>query len=170
MAYQALSLFYYTALPCLHQCLLHTSSTFYSSSFYTLYAISLQCTIPQMCISSPTFCLLVHTSILLHNDNPSLFFVLHSYSLCCLCACNIRSASACSLCAKFLHNLSALSDHHRDSSASLVIYHSFSITVCYIEIPQPLWQFETLGLLCDSRAHLLCFSYRLQHLSICQSP
>jgi hypothetical protein len=59
-----------------------------------------------------------------------LFFVLHSYSLICLCACNICNASACSLCTKFLHNLSALSDHRRDSSASLVIYHLFSITVC----------------------------------------
>jgi hypothetical protein len=37
-----------------------------------------------------------------------------------------------------------------------------SITVCYTEIPQPLWQFETLRLLCDSRTHLLCFSYRPQ--------
>ena len=68
-----------------------------------------------------------------------LFFVSHSYSLCCLCACNIHNASACSLHAKFLHNLSALSDHHCDSSASLVVYHSFNITVCYTEIPQPLW-------------------------------
>ena len=37
-----------------------------------------------------------------------------------------------------------------------------SITVCYTEIPQSLWQFETLRLLCDSRTHLLCFSYRPQ--------
>jgi hypothetical protein len=60
----------------------------------------------------------------------SLFFVLHSYSLYCICACNIRNAFACSLHTKFLHNSSALSDHHRDSSASLVIYHLFNITVC----------------------------------------
>jgi hypothetical protein len=100
----------------------------------------------------------------------NLFFVQHSYSLCCLCACNIHNASACSLHAKFLHISSALSDHHRDSSASLAIFHSFSITVCYTEIPQPLWQFETLRLLCDSRAHLLCSSYRPQCSSSCQSP
>jgi hypothetical protein len=99
-----------------------------------------------------------------------LFFVQHSYSLCCLCACNLRNASACSLRAKFLHNSSALSAHHRDSSASLVVYHLFNITVCYTKIPQPLWQFETLRHLCDSRAHLLCFSYRPQCSSSCQSP
>jgi hypothetical protein len=74
-----------------------------------------------MCSSAPAFCLLVHPSILLHIDNPYLFFVYHSYSLCCLCACNIHNASACSVHAKFLHNLSSLSDHHRDSLASLVL-------------------------------------------------
>jgi hypothetical protein len=52
----------------------------------------------------------------------------------------------------------------------MVVYHSFNITVCYTEIPQPLWQFETLRLLCDSRAHLLCSSYRPQCSSSCQSP
>jgi hypothetical protein len=59
-----------------------------------------------------------------------LFFVPHSYSLYCLCACNICNASACSLCTKFLHNSSSLSDHHHDSSTSLVVYHLFNITVC----------------------------------------
>jgi hypothetical protein len=54
------------------------------------------------------------------TNNPNLFFVPHSYSPCAPCACNIFHASACSLRAKFLHILSALSDHHRDSSASLV--------------------------------------------------
>jgi hypothetical protein len=105
-----------------------------------------------------------------HDNNPHLFFVHHSYSTCAPCACNIHNASACSLRAKFLRNLSALSDHHRDSSASLVIFHSFNITVCCTEIPQLLWQFETLRLLCDSRAHLLCSTYRPQCSSSCQSP
>jgi hypothetical protein len=163
-------LFCYTALACLHQCLLHTSITFCSSSFYALWAISLQCTIPRLCSSTPAFFLIVHTSILLHSDNPCHLFFSHSSSLCCLCACNIHNASACSLRAKFLHNLSALFDHHCDSSASLVVFHSFSITVCYTDIPQPLWQFETLCLLCDSRAHLLYSSYRPQCSSSCQSP
>jgi hypothetical protein len=44
---------------------------------------------------------------------------------------------------------------------------AFGITGCYTEIPQPLWQFETLRLLCDSRTHLLCFSYRPQCPSNC---
>ena len=43
------------------------------------------------------------------------------------------------------------------------------ITVCYPEIRQPLWQFETLRLLCDNRTHFLCFNYRPQFPSICQS-
>jgi hypothetical protein len=79
------------------------------------------------------------------RQQPHLFFVHHSYSTCAPCACNIRNASACSLRAKFLHNLSALSDHHRDSSASLVIFHhAFNITGCSAEIPQPLWQLRLL--------------------------
>jgi hypothetical protein len=105
------------------------------------------------------------------GDNPfSPPFVLHSSGLCCLCACNIRNASAFSLHAKFLYNLSALFDHHHDSSASLFIFHSFNIIVCYIKIPQPPWHFETLCLLCDNRAHLLYSSYRPQCSSSCQSP
>jgi hypothetical protein len=70
-----------------------------------------------------------------------LFSVPCIYSFCASCACNIRNASACTLHAKFLCNLSALSDHHRDSSASLVIFHhASSITGCSAEISQPLWQ------------------------------
>ena len=37
-----------------------------------------------------------------------------------------------------------------------------SITVCYTDIPRPLWKFETLFLLCDNWTHLLYFSYRPQ--------
>jgi hypothetical protein len=73
-----------------------------------------------------------------------LFFVLHSYSLCCLCTCNIRNSSACSLRAKFLHNLSALSDHHCDSSASLFIYHLFSITICCLSGSLRLFVFSVI--------------------------
>jgi hypothetical protein len=51
----------------------------------------------------------------------TLFFQ-HSYSLCCLCACNIFNASACSLCAKFLHISSALPHHHHDSSTSSIVF------------------------------------------------
>ena len=49
-------------------------------------------------------------------------FFQHSYSLCCLCACNIHNVSTCSLHAKFLHISSDLPHHHRDSSTSSTIF------------------------------------------------
>ena len=74
-----------------------------------------------------------------------LFSVPCIYCLCASCACNIRNASTCTLCAKFLCNLSALSDHHHDSSSSLVIFHhASSITGCSVEISQPLWQLRLI--------------------------
>jgi hypothetical protein len=117
-------------------CSLHHSPSMYHSSTMHFYF----CTLPPCThLNSPP------------GDNPfSPPFVFHSSSLCCLCACNIRNASAFSLHAKFLHNLSAMFDHHHDSSASLVVLHSFNIIVCYIKIPQPPWHFETLCLLCDN--------------------
>jgi hypothetical protein len=98
------SLFCYTALLCLHQCLLHTPCAFYSFSFYALYAMSLQCTIPLLYISVVALCLLLHTSITLNRNHPDLFFVLHSYSLCVACACNMHQAPACSPPPIVLHN------------------------------------------------------------------
>jgi hypothetical protein len=59
--------------------------------------------------------LLLHSLITLNNNNPHLFFVLHTYSLCAPCACFL---------AMLLHALpmsSALSNHHSNSSASLVV-------------------------------------------------
>jgi hypothetical protein len=143
------SLFCYTALLCLHQCLLHTPCAFCSFSFYALCAMSLQCTIPLLYISAAALCLLLHTSIT-PNNNTHFFFVQHSYSLCAPCACNlllalasspppISSTSGCFLhftlpqlshllCATLslsvLHLLlivSALPDHHGNSSASLAV-------------------------------------------------
>jgi hypothetical protein len=141
------SLFCYTALLCLHQCLLHTPCTFCSFSFYALCAMSLQCTIPLLYISAAALCLLLHTSITLNNNN-HFFFVQHSYTLCAPCACNlllavafsptlISSTSGCffhfilppipspvchsvSLCCIMLI-VSALPDHHGNSSASLAV-------------------------------------------------
>jgi hypothetical protein len=84
--------------------------------------ISLQCTIPLLCISTPALCLLAHPLNSPPQRQPYLFFVQHSYSLCCLCACNIHNASACSLHAKFLHISSALPHHHRDSSTSSIVF------------------------------------------------
>jgi hypothetical protein len=50
-----------------------------------------------------------------------LFFVRCIYSFCAPCACNVCHASACRICVIILHLSSALSDHHHDSSASLVV-------------------------------------------------
>jgi hypothetical protein len=97
------SLFCYTALLCLHQCLLHTPCAFCSFSFYALCAMSLQCTIPLLYISVAALCLLLHTSITPNNNHPDLFFVLHSYSLCAPCACNMHHVPACSPPATVLH-------------------------------------------------------------------
>ena len=74
--------------------------------------------------------LLLHTWIILNNNHnnlqqqqqPQLFSVPCIYSFCAPCACSVRNASACWLRAVILHLSSALSDHHRDSSASLVVH------------------------------------------------
>jgi hypothetical protein len=50
-----------------------------------------------------------------------LFIVPCIYSFCACCACNIHHSFACSYCANILHISSALRDHHRDSSTSLVV-------------------------------------------------
>jgi hypothetical protein len=77
-----------------------------------------------------------------------LFSVWCIYSFCASCACNVHNLSSYSHRVVILHNSSALSDHHRDSLASLAI--------------------ETLHILCDSRAHSFHFSYELQPSSTCQ--
>ena len=58
----------------------------------------------------------------LHKQQPHLFSVPCIYRLCASCACNIRHSSACILCVVIFHLSSALSDHHRDSSYSLVVH------------------------------------------------
>jgi hypothetical protein len=60
-------------------------------------------------------------SPLQQQQQPHLFSVPCIYSFCAPCACNVHHASACRLCVIILHLSSALSDHHRDSSASLVV-------------------------------------------------
>jgi hypothetical protein len=113
------------------------------------------CHVPSMHHSSSVhfctaLCLLLHTSITLNNNNNThLFFILHTYSLCAPCACNMCHASACSHHANVLHigvftatppchpftpqastplsvlhlllMSSALPDHHCNSSASLAV-------------------------------------------------
>jgi hypothetical protein len=110
------SLFYYTTLLCLHQCLLHTPCAFYSFAFYALCAMSLQCTIPLLYVSVVALYLLLPTSITLNCNHDLLLFSAFSSSLYTPCPCNLL---------KLLHLLtlmsSTLPDHHCNSSASLVV-------------------------------------------------
>jgi hypothetical protein len=87
---------------------------FYASSFYSLCVMSIQCTIPLLCIPAA-----VHSSFYMPESLSttatisSLF--LHTYSLYAPCACTV---------AMLLHALSmssALPDHHCNSSASLEV-------------------------------------------------
>jgi hypothetical protein len=92
-------------LPC-SVCLsvfLHTVLCFLF--FFLLCSVRhvLPCTIPLLCISVAALCLLLHMSITLNGNNHHLFFILHTYSLCAPCACNMRNASACSHHANVLH-------------------------------------------------------------------
>jgi hypothetical protein len=63
-----------------------------------------------------------HPHQLQQQQQPHLFSILCIYRFCAPCACNERNTSAYSYRADILHNSSALSDHHRESSASLVIF------------------------------------------------
>jgi hypothetical protein len=131
-----LSLFCCISLLCLPHCLsahitcVVCSSAFYSSTIYTLCTMSLQCNLPLLCICAPALCLLAHTSILLHSDhnnsnnnnNPSLLYTVYIYRFYASSACNIFHSYACSYRANLLHLLSALRDHHHNSSASLAVF------------------------------------------------
>jgi hypothetical protein len=59
--------------------------------------------------------LLLHSLITLNNNNSHLFFVLHTYSLCAPYACYL------SMLLHALSMLSALFDHHGNSSDSLAV-------------------------------------------------
>jgi hypothetical protein len=103
------------------------------------------------------------------QQQPLSSFLLHSYNLCAPCASPLLLSPACSTppanvhhigvftttftippphscaphCVSVLHLLlllSALPDHHGNSSASLAVSHASIITGCYTEIPQLLWQ------------------------------
>jgi hypothetical protein len=99
-----------------------------------------------------------------------LFSVLCIYRFCAPCVCNAHNTSTYSHCIDILHNSSALSDHHRDSSTSLAVFplvRHHCMLCCDSSVSLAV---ETLRLLCDSRAHLLCSSYKLQCSSSYQSP
>jgi hypothetical protein len=79
----------------------------------------------QLLHSDPSSCMnhlqRQHPQQLQQQQQPNLFFVPCTYSFYAPCACNIRHSSACSYHANFLHISSALPDHHRNSSTSLVV-------------------------------------------------
>jgi hypothetical protein len=143
-----LSLFCYTALPCLHQCLLHTPCTFCSSPFYALCAISFQCNIPLLCI----FCSCALPPCTPLNSPPqgqrrlpqqqqpfsSLYRVYISSVPLVHAMCTIPlhahttpiSSTSRVLCLIIMVTLQLLWQFS----------HAFNITGCYAEIPQPLCQ------------------------------
>jgi hypothetical protein len=88
---------------------------FCASTFYALCAISIQYTIPLLCILTTTHSSFSTPEILSTNNKPHLFFVQHTYSLC---------APFAGYLAMLLHALpmlSALPDHHCNSSSSLAV-------------------------------------------------
>ena len=103
---------------------------FCSSAFYALCAMSIQCTIPLLCISASAHCLLLHAWITL-NIITHLFFVLHSYSLCAPCASYMRNPFTCSThrhCFSHRYVHSTPHCHHFTPSSpnTLSLFHMFS--------------------------------------------
>jgi hypothetical protein len=158
-----LSLFCCISLLCLSHCLsTHITCAAWSSAFYALCAISILCTVPLLCYSTaalssfftPELPLPTTITTTSNNNNCHLFSVLCIYSFCAPCACNVLHASACILCVVILHLSSDLSDHHRDSSASLVVHTacptSLNVTLRFLSLSGSLRLFvfsETVELL-----------------------
>jgi hypothetical protein len=125
-----LSLFCCISLLFLPHCLsAHITCAVCSSAFYPLCAMSIHCTVPlQFNSAAALSSFFTHESLSTSTTTTTrtttttlLFSVPCIYSFCAPCACNVHHASACRLCVVILHLSSALSDHHRDSSASLVV-------------------------------------------------
>ena len=167
-----LSLFCCISFLFLPHCLsAHITCTICSSAFYPLCAMFIHCTVPlqfNLVVALSSF--FTHESLSTSTTTTtqttttttSLLCTMYLWLLCTLC----MQCSPC-LCMHTLHRYPPPLKFSVWSSSWLFSFsggspHVSSITVCYSEIPQPLWQFETLRLLCDSRTHLLCFSYRPQ--------
>jgi hypothetical protein len=99
----------------------------------------------QLLHSDPSSCMnhlqQHHPQQFQQQQQPHLFSVLYIYSFCAPCACNARNTSAYSHCVP-------ISSTTRVLCLIIIVtlqllwpfFHSFNITVCYVEIPQPLWQ------------------------------
>jgi hypothetical protein len=74
-------------LPLVSHCLApHMPCAFCASAFYALCAMSIQCSIPLLCISAAAHSSF-YTPESLSTTTTHLFSVLHTYSLCAPCAC-----------------------------------------------------------------------------------
>jgi hypothetical protein len=173
------SFFSCISLLCLPHCLsAHMNCAVYSSAFYALCPMFIHSTVPLLCNSaaalssfftheSPSPTTTTTNSNRNNNNFSSLYHVYISFVHLVHAIFSIPlhahttpiSSTSQVLCVIIIVTLQLLWHFS----------HTFNITVCCTEIPRPLWQFETLRLLCESPAHLLCFSYRLQCSSICQS-
>ena len=100
--------------------------TFYSSSFFALYAIPIQCPFSLLAIPTPALHLLLPACITHHSDNTCLFFFLHSYSLYALCACNIFHAFEFSLCSNLLH-IREFPPLHSSIAIQSLVHHVLSL-------------------------------------------
>jgi hypothetical protein len=140
-------LFCCISLLCLPHCLpAHMTCTVCSSSFYALCAMSIHCTVSLLCISTSALYLLAHTSILLHSDHhnsnnnenliSSLYHVYIAYvplvheifSIPMHAHTGPISSTSRVLCVIIIVTLQLL----------WLFSHTFNITGCYVEIPQPL--------------------------------
>jgi hypothetical protein len=119
------SLFCKILLLSLPHCLLACiRCPFCYSAFHAPCAILVQCTFCFLSISAaaPPLYFFTHALFHLNNQNHHHFSVPCTYSFCAPCACNVRHASACSHRVNLFHISSAMSDHHSNPSASLVVF------------------------------------------------
>jgi hypothetical protein len=160
-----LSLFYCILLLCMPHCLsAHITCAICSSTFYVLCSMSIHCTVPLLCYSaaalssffthespSPTT-----TTATTNNHNNLISSLYHVYiasvhlvhvifSIPMHAHTTPISSNSQVLCVIIIVTLQLL----------WLFSHMFSITGCYVEIPQPLWQ---LGLFVFSVIVELTFS------------
>jgi len=136
---------------------------FYASSFYSLCVMSIQCTIPLLCIPAATHSSFYVPESLSTTATISSLFCIHTVSMhlvhalspcfCMLSPCRV-------LCLIIIATLQLL------WKLNPCIHHYW--VLCRDSFASP--TVETLHLLCYSQAQPLCCSYRFQRSSICQSP
>jgi hypothetical protein len=122
------SLFCCISLLCLpHRLSAKITCVVCSSGFYALCTISIHYIVTLLCSSTPAL-----SSFFTHKSpspttttattTPSLLYTMYIYSFYASYACNIFHSYACSYRTNLLHLSSALRDHYRNSSDSLVVF------------------------------------------------